>query len=119
MSNKYRTADGMATCVRVSEKSSQLVETNLVSSLAKFEDIEKEKASDLLSPVCCFTVSSDNTQQANEKYSTNFPPTISVIIDPPSPSMSIGSHHEINLDYKLDPQVKQYSGSSMERCRFN
>ncbi|XP_014484616.1 PREDICTED: diacylglycerol kinase eta isoform X6 [Dinoponera quadriceps] len=108
--NKYKT-DGLATCVRVSgNKSMQPVET----VPAAFGSVEREKASDLLSPVCCFTVSSDNTP-ANEKYSTNFPPTISVIIDPPSPSMSIESHQELNLDYNLDPQMKQYSGSSMER----
>ncbi|XP_025161810.1 diacylglycerol kinase eta isoform X6 [Harpegnathos saltator] len=114
MLNKYKT-DGLATCVRVTgNKSMHPVETNVIPAPNRFPSVEKEKTSDLLSPVCCFTVSSDNTP-ANEKYATNFPPTISVIIDPPSPSMSIESHQELNLDYKLDPHIKQYSGSSMER----
>lgn len=114
MLNKYKT-DGLTTCVRVSgTKLMQPVETNIVSV-----NVEKEKVSDLLSPVCCFTVSSDNTQ-ANEKCPINFPPQISVIIDPPSPSLSIESHHKLNLDYNLDPHDKQYSsGGSMERCKFN
>lgn len=108
--------DGLTTCVRVSgTKSLQSVETNIVP--VKFA--EKERMSDLLSPVCCFPVSSDNTQ-ANEKCSINFPPQISVIIDPPSPSLSIESHHKLNLDYHLDPHDKQYSGGgSMERCKYN
>ncbi|XP_012523249.1 diacylglycerol kinase eta isoform X3 [Monomorium pharaonis] len=116
MLSKYKTMDGLATCVRVSgTKSSQSVETNVILG-SKFETIEKEKASDLLgAPVCCFTVSSDNTQ-TNEKCVTNFPPQISVIVDPPSPSLSIGSHHKLNVDYNLDPHDKQYSsGNSMER----
>ncbi|XP_029155939.1 diacylglycerol kinase eta isoform X3 [Nylanderia fulva] len=108
--------DGLTTCVRVSgAKSMQSVETNIVS--IKFDNIEKERVPDagLLSPVCCFPVSSDNSQ-ANEKCSINFPPQISVIIDPPSPSLSIESHHKLNLDYNLDPHDKQYSGGgSMER----
>lgn len=119
MLNKYKT-DGLTTCVRVSgTKSMQPVETNIVSANPPFDNVEKEKVSDLLSPVCCFTVLSDNTQ-ANEKCSINFPPQISVIVDPPSPSLSIESHQKLNLDYNLDPHDKQYSsGSSMERCKFN
>lgn len=116
MLNKYKT-DGLTTYVRVSGTKSIQPVTNIVS--AKFDNVEKEKMSDLLSPVCCFTVSSDNTQ-ANEKCSINFPPQISVIIDPPSPSLSIESHHKLNLDYNLDPHDKQFSGGgSMERCKFN
>ncbi|XP_011060952.1 PREDICTED: diacylglycerol kinase eta isoform X8 [Acromyrmex echinatior] len=110
MLSKYKT-EGLTTCVRVSGiKSPQSVETNVVLETT-FETIEKEKTSDLLRPVCCFPVP-DNT---NEKCSTNFPPQISVIVDPPSPSLSIESHHKFNLDYKLDPHDKQYSGNSMER----
>lgn len=118
MLSKYKT-DGLATCVRVSGiKSTQSVETNVVLA-TRFETIEKEKTSDLLRPVCCFTVSSDNTQ-TNEKCVTNFPPQISVIVDPPSPSLSIESHHKLNVDYKLDPHDKQYSsGNSMERRKFD
>lgn len=116
MLNKYKT-DGLTTCVRVSGIK-QSVETNIVLA-TRFETIEKEKPSDLLRPVCCFTVSSDNTQ-TNEKCSANFPPQISVIVDPPSPSLSIDSHHKLNLDYKLDPHNKQYnSGNSMERRKFD
>jgi len=116
MLSKYKT-DGLTTCVRISGIKSQPVETNVVLT-TKFETIEKEKTSDLLRPVCCFTVSSDNTQ-INEKCSTNFPPQISVIVDPPSPSLSIESHHKLNLDYKLHPHDKQYSsGNSMERCKY-
>lgn len=117
MLNKYKT-DGLATCLRVSGTKSMQPETNIVS--VKFDkEVEKEKESDLLSPVCCFTVSSDN-KQADEKCSQNFPPQISVIIDPPSPSLSIESHHKLNVDYNLDPHDKQYSnGSSMERCKLN
>lgn len=115
MLNKYKT-DGLTTCVRMS--ATKPAEMNVIPVI-KFEDIEKEKAPNLLSPVCCFTVSSDNTQ-ANEKGPTNFPPQISVIIDPPSPSLSIESHQKFDLDYKLDPQDKQYSsGGSMERCKSN
>ncbi|XP_025074284.1 LOW QUALITY PROTEIN: diacylglycerol kinase eta [Pogonomyrmex barbatus] len=113
--NKYKT-EGLTTCVRVSgiKSTQQSVETNVVIA-TRFETVEKERTSDLLKPVCCFTVSSDNTQ-ANEKCPTNFPPQISVIVDPPSPSLSIDSHHKFNLDYKLDPNDKQYSsGNSMER----
>ncbi|KAL6431277.1 hypothetical protein ACFW04_007148 [Cataglyphis niger] len=114
MLNKYK-MDGLTTCVRVSgTKSIQPIETNIVSANPPFNNVEKEKVSDLLNPVCCFTVSSDNTQ-ANEKCSTNFP-QISVIVDPPSPSLSIESHQKLNLDYNLDPHDKQYSSdSSMER----
>lgn len=118
MLNKYK-MDGLTTCVRVSGIKESM-ETNIVLA-TKFETIEKEeKPSDLLRPVCCFTVSSDNTQ-TNEKCSTNFPPQISVIVDPPSPSLSIESHHKLNLDYKLDPHNKQYnnSGNSMERRKFD
>ncbi|XP_050453538.1 diacylglycerol kinase eta isoform X5 [Cataglyphis hispanica] len=115
MLNKYK-IDGLTTCVRVSgTKSLQPIETNIVSANPPFDNVEKEKVSDLLSPVCCFTVLSDNTQ-ANEKCSINFPPQISVIVDPPSPSLSIESHQKLNLNYNLDPHDKQYSsGSSMER----
>ncbi|XP_018344813.1 PREDICTED: diacylglycerol kinase eta isoform X3 [Trachymyrmex septentrionalis] len=110
MLSKYKT-EGLTTCVRVSGiKSPQSVETNVVLETT-FETIEKEKTSDLLRPVCCFPVP-DNT---NEKCSINFPPQISVIVDPPSPSLSIESHHKFNLDYNLDPHDKQYSGNSMER----
>ncbi|XP_071577099.1 diacylglycerol kinase eta isoform X4 [Temnothorax nylanderi] len=102
MLSKYKT-DGLTTCVRVSGiKSTQSVETNVVLP-TKFEIIEKEKA---LRPVC-FPVT-----QTNEKCSITFPPQISVIVDPPSPSLSIESHHKLNLD----PHDKQYSsGNSMER----
>jgi len=114
MLSKYKT-EGLTTCVRVSGiKSPQSVEANVVLETT-FETIEKEKTSDLLRPVCCFPVP-DNT---NEKCSTNFPPQISVIVDPPSPSLSIESHHKFNLDYKLDPHDKQYSGNSMERRKFD
>ncbi|XP_020297284.1 diacylglycerol kinase eta isoform X2 [Pseudomyrmex gracilis] len=113
MVNKYKT-DGFTTCVRLSGMKSEPVETNIISE-ARFENIEKEKVSTLLSPVCCFTVTSDKTQ-LEEKCSAIFPPQISVIIDPPSPSLSIESHHKLNLDYRLDPHNKQYcSGDSMER----
>ncbi|XP_012222170.2 diacylglycerol kinase eta isoform X2 [Linepithema humile] len=111
MLSKYKT-DGLTTCVRMSATKS--MEMNVIPVM-KFEDVEEEKAPNLLSPVCCFTVSSDNTQ-ANEKCPASFPPQISVIIDPPSPSLSIESHQKFDLDYKLDPQDKQYcSGGSMER----
>lgn len=114
--NKYKT-DGCTTCVRLSgTKSAQSVETNIISE-AQLKNIEKEKISTLLSPVCCFTVTSDNTL-LEEKCSAIFPPQISVIIDPPSPSLSIESHHKLNLDYRLDPHNKQYGGGdSMERCK--
>ncbi|XP_011164815.1 diacylglycerol kinase eta isoform X7 [Solenopsis invicta] len=111
MLNKYKT-DGLATCVRISGIKSTQANVELAN---RFESVEKERASDLLRPVCCFTVSSDNTQ-TNDKCATNFPPQISVIVDPPSPSLSIESHHKLNVDYKLDPHDKQYSsGNSMER----
>nr|XP_033330534.1 diacylglycerol kinase eta isoform X3 [Megalopta genalis] len=79
----------------------------------KSKDSQDIKASDLLSPVCCFTVSSDTTP-TNEKPN-NFPPTISVIINPPSPSMSIESQHDSDTPYKMSPYLRRYNDESMEK----
>ncbi|XP_031830705.1 diacylglycerol kinase eta isoform X3 [Nomia melanderi] len=79
----------------------------------KPKDSQDGKASDLLSPVCCFTVSSDNTP-TNEKPN-NFPPTISVIINPPSPSMSIESQHDSDAAFKMSPYLRRHNGESMEK----
>ncbi|XP_015431327.1 PREDICTED: diacylglycerol kinase eta [Dufourea novaeangliae] len=79
----------------------------------KSKDSHDGKASDLLSPVCCFTVSSDTTP-TNEKPN-NFPPTISVIINPPSPSMSIESQHDSDTGYKTSPYLRRHNGESMEK----
>ncbi|XP_017756456.1 PREDICTED: diacylglycerol kinase eta [Eufriesea mexicana] len=76
----------------------------------KLKDTQDGKT---LSPVCCFLVSSDTTP-TNEKCN-NFPPTISVIINPPSPSMSIKSQHDSDVEYKMDPYLIQHTGESMER----
>lgn len=73
-----------------------------------------EKITNLLSPVCCFTVSSD--QNARKESQQIFPPTISVIVDPPSPSASIGSRHE--KENKLNSKLRRLSGESMEKCKF-
>ncbi|KAG7210239.1 hypothetical protein KM043_011787 [Ampulex compressa] len=81
---------------------------------SKLSNAQDGKVSDLLSPVCCFTVSSDAAAK-NEKCSSNFPPAISVIVDPPSPSMSIDSHRDLT-GYNLDhPGLRRYSGGSMEK----
>ena len=87
-----------------------------VNEANKFKDSHDAKASDLLSPVCCFTVSSDATP-TNEKHN-NFPPTISVIINPPSPSMSIESQHDSDVEYKMNPYLRRHTCESMERCKL-
>ncbi|XP_033209733.1 diacylglycerol kinase eta isoform X5 [Belonocnema kinseyi] len=69
---------------------------------------EGEKISNLLSPVCCFTVSSE--MNATNDPVQNFPPTISVIVDPPSPSGSNGSPYE-NEGCKLSSHMSRCSGS--------
>ncbi|CAK9811061.1 Diacylglycerol kinase eta [Anthophora plagiata] len=79
----------------------------------KFKDFQDSKTSDLLSPVCCFTVSSDTTP-INEKPN-NFPPTISVIINPPSPSMSTESQHDSDTECKMSPYLRRHNNESMER----
>lgn len=71
---------------------------------------------DLLNPVCCFTVTSDEGC-ANEKSPSNFPPAISVIVDPPSPSMSIESHHDPFGSDGLEGNLRRYSGGNMEKCK--
>lgn len=104
--------------MRVSENESmQSVGTNVIPIATKSENIEKEKMCDLLSPVCCINISPDNTP-TNEMSPTNYPPMISVIIDPPSPSMSIKSHQELNFNDKLDPHMRQYSSGNMERREY-
>lgn len=87
-----------------------------VNEANKFKDSQDAKASDLLSPVCCFTVSSETTP-TNEKPN-NFPPTISVIINPPSPSMSIESQHDSDVEYKMNPYLRRHIGESMEKCKL-
>ncbi|XP_044008707.1 diacylglycerol kinase eta isoform X3 [Aphidius gifuensis] len=47
--------------------------------------------SSLLSPVCCFNVTSDTDKLNDKLTASKFPPAISVIVDPPSPSMSMKS----------------------------
>ena len=80
------------------------------------KNTEGEKITSLLNPVCCFAVSLEaNTDM---KPAQNFPPTISVIVDPPSPSVSIESPHK-NEDYKLNSQLRKYSEGSMEKCKFD
>ncbi|XP_006625055.1 diacylglycerol kinase eta isoform X3 [Apis dorsata] len=83
-----------------------------VNKANKFKE-QDGKASDLLRPVCCFTVSSDTTP-TNEKRNS-FPPTISVIINPPSPSMSIESQHDSDAEYKMNPYLRRHTDESMER----
>lgn len=85
-----------------------------ITEAVKSKDSQDGKASDLLSPVCCFTVSSETTP-TNEKPN-NFPPTISVIINPPSPSMSIESKHDSDIGYKMSPYLGRHNGESMEKC---
>nr|XP_012149203.1 PREDICTED: diacylglycerol kinase eta [Megachile rotundata] len=86
---------------------------NIGSSEQNSHDSRDRKTSDLLSPVCCFTVSADTTT-TNEKPS-NFPPTISVIINPPSPSTSIESQHDSDKGYKMSPYLRRYNDESMEK----
>ncbi|XP_034947054.1 diacylglycerol kinase eta isoform X2 [Chelonus insularis] len=70
---------------------------------------DEDKKTDLLSPVCCFTVASEVIKKG-ENPPVNFPPTISVIVDPPSPSMSIDSCY-------VEPENKSnlLNRGSMER----
>ena len=75
---------------------------------------ENDRKSDLLNPVCCFTVTTDSPH-TNEKSVTNFPPAISVIVDPPSPSMSIDSQHDPPGTGRLETHLRRHSGGSMER----
>ncbi|XP_076663150.1 diacylglycerol kinase eta isoform X2 [Andrena cerasifolii] len=83
------------------------------TEITRPKDSQDSKASDLLSPVCCFTGSSEATP-TNEKPN-NFPPMISVIINPPSPSMSIESQHDSDTGYKMSPYFGRHNGESMEK----
>ncbi|XP_012257177.2 diacylglycerol kinase eta isoform X2 [Athalia rosae] len=76
----------------------------------------EEKSSEILGPVCCFAVNSDKAS-ADEQPPTTNPPVISVIVDPPSPSMSIEKRDlEPEAGYKLDSRYnRRYSGGSMEK----
>ncbi|KAK0087488.1 hypothetical protein PV325_000929 [Microctonus aethiopoides] len=66
---------------------------------------------DLLSPVCCFTVAQDPIKPV-EKSLANFPPTISVIVDPPSPSISIANPVQHEESFGLQCRV----GSMEKLC---
>lgn len=77
-------------------------------------NLEDKKPSDLLGPVCCFAVTSD-ASQTSEKSPPTFPPVISVIVDPPSPSMSIENHKELDVGCRLESCYRRYSGGSMEK----
>ncbi|XP_024942630.1 diacylglycerol kinase eta isoform X4 [Cephus cinctus] len=104
---------------KIAESTTDLVETvNMADSkmpqATTFKARESEKTSDLLSPVCCFTVASQYSA-TNEELPPKFPPTISVIVDPPSPSMSIESHHEPDIGYAVNSHLRRYSGDSMEK----
>ncbi|XP_034189721.2 diacylglycerol kinase eta isoform X3 [Osmia lignaria lignaria] len=56
----------------------------------------------------------NNTTTTNEKPN-NFPPSISVIINPPSPSASIESQHDSDGGYKMSPYLRRYNDESMEK----
>nr|XP_046483245.1 diacylglycerol kinase eta isoform X1 [Neodiprion pinetum]XP_046483246.1 diacylglycerol kinase eta isoform X1 [Neodiprion pinetum] len=89
-------------------------ENNPMELTTGLKNPEEDRIADLLSPVCCFTVASDATP-ISEKSPSSFPPVISVIVDPPSPSMSIDHHQELNASCKIDPRYRRYSGGSMEK----
>lgn len=76
-----------------------------------------ERSADLLNaPVCRFKVTS-SPSPSNE--SPNFPPAISVIVDPPSPSASVKSKHDHEFGFgQLGSFIRRYSGGSMERCKL-
>lgn len=100
-------------------KNLELTSNTLKINTNEHEKSEKnpqggEKITNLLSPVCCFTVSSD--QNETKIAQQMFPPTISVIVDPPSPSTSIGSRHE--KENKFNSKLRRLSGESMEKCKF-
>lgn len=65
-----------------------------------------------LSPVCCFKVTPDN-ETTNEILPSIFPPAISVIIDPPSPSLSIRS--SLNNQENNRKLNRRDSACSMEK----
>ncbi|XP_053594048.1 diacylglycerol kinase eta isoform X2 [Microplitis demolitor] len=61
-----------------------------------FDNTEINKT-DLLNPVCCFTLTADTVNKSNENK-IHFPHEINVIVDPPSPSISIDSQYEEDDD---------------------
>ena len=76
---------------------------------------EKGKSSDFLNaPICRFTVTS-NQILPNDNLK-KFPPAISVIVDPPSPSISVKSKHENDFGFQLESHFRTFSGGSMEKC---
>ncbi|XP_011501604.1 PREDICTED: diacylglycerol kinase eta [Ceratosolen solmsi marchali] len=85
------------------------------SNNESIEDDEEGKPSDLLNAsVCRFTVTSNSSPSNNN--SPKFPPAISVIVDPPSPSVSIKSKNENDYNfYQLGSHFRRYSGESMEK----
>lgn len=98
-------------------KSSFNTDINGRSEFESIQDIRNQKVTDMLSPVCCFNVSLD-AKVEDKKCLPNFPPTISVIVDPPSPSISIESKHNVNMDKKLKPSIRRSSGDGMEKCKL-
>ncbi|XP_043288430.1 diacylglycerol kinase eta isoform X3 [Venturia canescens] len=85
-------------------------------AILRENSMENERTSDLLNPVCCFNVTSDESG-TNENDGANFPPAISVIVDPPSPSMSIESRNDLSPGCIDVPEsnLRRYSGGSMEK----
>ncbi|XP_016844045.2 diacylglycerol kinase eta isoform X3 [Nasonia vitripennis] len=76
---------------------------------------EEEKSGDLLNaPVCRFTVTS--SPSPSKDNSPNFPPAISVIVDPPSPSTSVKSKQDNDFGFhRLGAEFRRYSRGSMEK----
>ncbi|XP_014219907.1 diacylglycerol kinase eta isoform X2 [Copidosoma floridanum] len=78
------------------------------------EDDQEKLGALLDAPVCRFTVTS--SPSPSNDNSPNFPPAISVIVDPPSPSASVKSKNENEFGYgHLGAYFRRYSGGSMEK----
>ncbi|XP_058801772.1 diacylglycerol kinase eta isoform X2 [Phymastichus coffea] len=80
------------------------------------EDLEDDnKSADLLNaPVCRFKVTSSSSPSNDN--SPNFPPAISVVVDPPSPSASVKGKHETDFNFhNLSSYFRRFSGTSMEK----
>lgn len=77
-----------------------------------------ERSTDMLNaPVCRFKVTS-SPSPSNDNNSPKFPPAISVIVDPPSPSTSVKSKHDDFGFGQLGSFIRRYSGGSMERRKL-
>lgn len=64
---------------------------------------------------CHFKVRSDVSPE--KKMPMKFPPAISVIVNPPSPSASVKSRRDSDLRF-FNSKLRRCSGGSMEKCEL-